>query len=415
MAAVSSTILSSARRRSGVNQQRGSLATLFPVGNDDTSELGSVQLQQMLVLARIGDHDEQKALVRELLLHYDRDGDNSLSAAERAEFQRGAADSRAPVDLMLDAHEQMMRPSVAMQEIAARAEERLHVRSSYCSLFTLLFNLTLYLVILVLQRRPTEAYTVEAAVRGALFTEGTATLSSDGRVKPAISGAADFYRWLDEAVLRPIWVDPACGNSKCEPEEFVGGFMEYGCPADCNTVSAANMTNLTLTFDFRQCSCSRTADTDYLARVRDTHWNLCLRDEPSICAFARTPSAPFGQNLALGSAQSVLSRNITVFDAAWQVRLWVGKLGGTGELEAIADARPAVTVHDTSQLLHSGAHQLLLSAQGCNCSAPACTGSFGEATQALAFGVDNFHADAAAGVRRPRSRTLAAALRLRLC
>ena len=375
-------------------------------------ELDSVRLQQMLAQQQIGTHEEQATLARELLRHYDRDGDDQLDAKEQAEFRREAADGRAPVDLMLDAHEQLIRPSVAMQEIAARAEERLHARSSYCALFVFLFNLVLYLVVLVLQRRPTEAFTVEAAVRGALFTEGTATLASDGRVKPTIGGAADFYRWLDEAVLRPIWVDPACGNSKCEPEEFAAGFMDFGCAADCNTVSAANMTNLTVTFDFRRCGCG--SSSDHLERVRDTHWNLCLRDEPSICAFARTPAAPFGQNLALGSAEQVVSRNITVFDAAWQVRLWVGMLGGTGELETFAEARPAVTVHDTSQLLHSGAHKLLLSAQGCNCSAPACTGSFGEATQALAFGVDNFHADAAAGVRRPRSRTLtAAALRLR--
>ena len=114
--------------------------------------------------------------------------------------------------------------------------------------------------------------------------------------------------------------------------------MSFGCTADCGSVPPWRMTNLSITFDF--ASASSEACGPAYDNVKDTHWNLCLQDDPSICAFEQTSSSPYGQALALPESSATVQYNITVFDAEWQLYMWVGRLENGRLIQTKVRERP---------------------------------------------------------------------------
>ena len=105
------------------------------------------------------------------------------------------------------------------------------------------------------------------------------------------------------------------------------------------------MSNLSIEFDF-----SGAAALGCLGEVRDTHWNLCLAEDGTTCAFAQNRSSPYGARLEPDEDAAVVTQNITVFDAPWQVYVWVGEVDG-GTLEHEEGYLPTVRVYDVSNLV----------------------------------------------------------------
>ena len=307
---------------------------------DDMGDLDAHDLAQMLSIGGVSSA-EQAAVADEIIAEFDKDGNLELDEEEQRAFKNQLRNGIGPVDAMFDANDQIMQPSAVVQALSDRAKERVGRAAAYKMLAAFLLNFILYLVVLVMQRRPSEAFAVEEAVTGALFSASTQTIdSNDGRVAQEMDSTTAFYKWLESSVLRPVFVDPTCGNSICEsPEEFVGGFSTQGCAADCGAADPARMTNLSITIDFSDLAAFG------CLHALSSRWNLCLRTDPSKCAFVQTPASPYGETIVASDETGRYEHNISVFDAPWELHLWVGTQDDpSSPLEELGDYRPAVTV-----------------------------------------------------------------------
>ena len=89
-----------------------------------------------------------------------------MTEEEQLAFKNQLRNGIGPVDAMFDANDQIMQPSVVLQAVQTRARIQVERRKSYSMLFWFLVNFVIYLVVLVLQRRPDAAFAVETAVKG---------------------------------------------------------------------------------------------------------------------------------------------------------------------------------------------------------------------------------------------------------
>ena len=136
---------------------------------ENLGDLDKAHLMQMLAVNGV-QPNEQAVLASKLIDAYDRDGDGELNEQEQVAFKSDVRCGTGPCDIMLDANDQVARPSVVMQDIAARARSRLQRKRSYQGLLCVLLHLAVYIAILVLQRRPSEAFAIEWAMKNALFS-----------------------------------------------------------------------------------------------------------------------------------------------------------------------------------------------------------------------------------------------------
>ena len=107
----------------------------------------------------------------------------------------------------------------AVLKLAQRVKSRQDGRSGYCHLFHFLMILLVYLLMLYMQGSSV-AYKQYFSLQDAI---------NDG--KPI---ETDFYKWLGDKILTPVFVDPPCGDGICENKgndhSQVGRF---GCANDC--------------------------------------------------------------------------------------------------------------------------------------------------------------------------------------
>eukprot|EP00937_MAST-01D_sp_MAST-1D-sp2_P002085 g2085.t1 len=320
----------------------------------------------------------QVELAEQLIAQRGLGPQRQLAPDEREALQRELLDGTAAEDVMLDAQGHLVQPSAIVRDVADQARAAAERGKNYCMLFKFVLNFMLYLVILLMQRRPSSAYAVESAVTGTLFDLETKTINADdGRVALSVPNVPAVYNWLDKSVISAVYRDPICGDGRCEgPIEFPAGFpsvagvTDPGCKADCGTQSSADMSQLTVSFDV-----GTNAVLSRLCYEQDPHslplcecegqdlgvsifWNLCLdvaSEMREVCAFARTPGSPYGgQSLEPVDFKSVsvVNKTVTVFEGAWQLRLWVvAPEASSGRLVAFEYFRPAVTISTNGTVL----------------------------------------------------------------
>eukprot|EP00937_MAST-01D_sp_MAST-1D-sp2_P003230 g3230.t1 len=365
----------------------------------------SAEIEKLLPVS-MTDATQQQVAIAEQIIHKHRLGDDrQLTMAQKERLLEELATAACDDDAMLDARSKLVRPSAVMRDLAARTERAVDRNRNYCMLFKFLFHFVLYLVILLLQRRPDAAYAVESAISGALFNIHTLTVEPhDGRVEISVPDTATVYNWLDKNLLQAVYTDPVCGNGVCDaPLEFPGGFPQprgnYGCDADCGAAPVGDMTTLQVVFDFAgldaaareagkrgwfcfdapahdmsrpgQCRCVITN------RVQ-LYWNLCLHRSQSaahssdICAFPRqqvsTSPVRFvnGKSLPIPAAGGHVEE-LRVFEGDWQVHVWaatqkVDVTTGATVVEHFPYYRPEVRILTNATVLgaaQNGASQAL--------------------------------------------------------
>ena len=106
---------------------------------ENLGDLDAAHLMQMLAISGV-QPNEQLALASRLIETYDQDQDGELNEREQVAFKSDVRCGAGPVDIMLDANDQVARPSVLMQDIAARARSRLERKRSYQGLLFVLLH-----------------------------------------------------------------------------------------------------------------------------------------------------------------------------------------------------------------------------------------------------------------------------------
>eukprot|EP00937_MAST-01D_sp_MAST-1D-sp2_P002245 g2245.t1 len=322
-------------------------------------------LENLLPVSMNGATQQHVTIAEQIIRRHRLGNDRQLNSAQKERLFKELATGACETDAMLDARHKLVRPSAVMRDLAARTEKAVDRNRDYCMLCKFLFNFVLYLVILLLQRRPDSAYAVESAVSGALFNIQTLTREPhDGRVELSVPDTPAVYNWLNENVLKTIYTDPICGNGVCDdPLEFAGGFPKplgiHGCDADCGTAPAGDMTTLRVVFNFsgldaatadaggtrgRFCTDAPTHDMARPGKCRCAqtnplrlYWNLCLHRSQSaghssgICAFPRQQVSANPTRFVNGKSLPIPAaidtnhvEELRVFEGDWQLHMWVG-------------------------------------------------------------------------------------------
>ena len=119
-----------------------------------------------------------------------------------------------------------------------------------------------YLSILFLQRKAEEAYSLTSTLTAAIIP-GAKTMGSKN----------DVLNWID-SVVTTSWVEPQCGDGRCEaPFEFPE-YGRFGCKADCNEInSQMNITKIQI--DLYYNFSHPKGSVSPIDLMNDAKWNLC--------------------------------------------------------------------------------------------------------------------------------------------
>jgi len=142
-------------------------------------------------------------------------------------------------------------------------------KSAYKDLVLFLIYVSFNLSMLYLQRDASAAYSVVSTIQGSGLTpEDTETSSVDS-----------IYEHI-QSIIETFWVDPVCGDDKCEdPFEFAF-YGRFGCKADCGTLGDYDQVTpvqIDLYYDFHHAAGSTPATT----LMQDASWNLCPSEDSS--------------------------------------------------------------------------------------------------------------------------------------
>jgi len=142
-------------------------------------------------------------------------------------------------------------------------------KSAYKDLLLFLIYVSFNLSMLYLQRDASAAYSVVSTIQGSGLTPQDTETST----------VASIYEHI-QTVIDTFWVNPVCGDDKCEdPFEFAF-YGRFGCKADCGTLGdydAVTPIQVDLYFDFHHAQGSTPATTLMQAAT----WNLCPADDSS--------------------------------------------------------------------------------------------------------------------------------------
>eukprot|EP00878_Enallax_costatus_P014604 GHUV01015278.1.p1 GENE.GHUV01015278.1~~GHUV01015278.1.p1 ORF type:complete len:330 (+),score=78.71 GHUV01015278.1:470-1459(+) len=138
----------------------------------------------------------------------------------------------------------------------------------------------LYMLVLYFQASSFKSGEVVATLKQALLPDGTTTtlsFSSDDQV----------LDYIGTRIIKPIWKDPVCGDSKCEvPWEFPA-WGPFGCQADCGLNPNTTRVIVRVSADF-----TGHPSISPKTLMGQVTWNLCLNDTlrtkrglPALCWF----------------------------------------------------------------------------------------------------------------------------------
>ena len=125
---------------------------------------------------------------------------------------------------------------------------------------------TFYLSILFMQRKAEEAYSLTSTLTAAFIPAAT-----------TMGGKNEVLNWID-SVVTTSWVEPQCGDGRCEaPFEFPE-YGRFGCKADCNIISA-NMNITKIQIDLYYNFSHPKGSISPMDLMNDAKWNLCPMEQ----------------------------------------------------------------------------------------------------------------------------------------
>ena len=134
------------------------------------------------------------------------------------------------------------------------------------ALFSFLVFVTFYLSILFMQRKAEEAYSLTSTLTAAFIPAAT-----------TMGGKSEVLNWID-SVVSTSWVEPQCGDGRCEaPFEFPE-YGRFGCKADCNIISA-NMNITKIQIDLYYNFSHPKGSISPMDLMNDAKWNLCPMEQ----------------------------------------------------------------------------------------------------------------------------------------
>ena len=120
----------------------------------------------------------------------------------------------------------------------ALVEARIRRSTAYRRLAgTFLFFLCFF-VVLYLEQHVQRSYEVESSIINAVIeklpTMGQGGFQNTGPGSVGfLSSDADFYEWMDKALISQMFTDSVCGDGVCDSPEEYPGFGRFGCARDC--------------------------------------------------------------------------------------------------------------------------------------------------------------------------------------
>ena len=170
--------------------------------------------------------------------------------------EKDTSHEQKPVDEVDDEDETIFTPindlpktiySDLIKEIHRKITADTKLRDNYLTLFAFMAYITLYSVVLYLQRDPATAFQCETAVKEAVFTQNSGLVNGNNYVN-RISSGEDIYTFLEQSLL-PTFVHNVCGDGVCDAGEKAWyDTAKKGCYFDCGTFS--NLTNISITMEW---------------------------------------------------------------------------------------------------------------------------------------------------------------------
>lgn len=165
---------------------------------------------------------------------------------------------------------------VVLENIYEQVKQSNENRYNYVSLIFFLLYSILYVVIIMLQRRASDAFLVEESLKGSLFSEQTNTIEmSSGEIVQNMDSFAHIIKWFRVQLVDSVYTDPVCGDGVCESPIEYAQWESYGCADDCGWYPAEQLTQVELVLDI---------DVASAEEVVAARYNLCSETH-GVCFF----------------------------------------------------------------------------------------------------------------------------------
>lgn len=161
-----------------------------------------------------------------------------------------------------------------LKELSIRFERQQRRWNSYSQLCGFFFIVVLLLSVLWMQRGAQVGFQVHKTVRMNIV---------DSFQYSRFNSPTEILNWL-ELLADEHWVDPPCGDGKCDqPFEFPS-YSRFGCRADCSALSLVSLDvhplQVDLYFDFLHSTDGSVVSLAPTALLDLASWNVCPVNAP---------------------------------------------------------------------------------------------------------------------------------------
>lgn len=161
-----------------------------------------------------------------------------------------------------------------LKELSIRFERQQRLWNSYSQLCGFFFIVVLLLSVLWMQRGAQVGFQVHKTVRMNIV---------DSFQYSRFNSPTQILRWL-EHLADEHWLDPPCGDGKCDqPFEFPS-YSRFGCRADCSALSLVALDvhplQVDLYFDFLHSTEGTVVSLAPTALLDLASWNVCPVNAP---------------------------------------------------------------------------------------------------------------------------------------
>jgi len=228
----------------------------------------------------------------------------------------------------------------------------------YHKLFIFMIYVTFFLSVVSMQARFTSrSGSMYELIKGNLFDVATQTVDQNGVVLDTMASKEVFYDWLDQKLLKTIFVKAPCGDNICEAPDEYPQFQAaddarqfVGCAADCGRAPTKKVTvhffdawklyyayeEMAYAFEygFRGKSAVAWGATDSKGNVLikpQAAWNLCSVNLKQfgyfeeVCIFdgdVFIQGKPYRTaELEEGSSLYAIPKEVDLFEGEWEVRI----------------------------------------------------------------------------------------------
>ncbi|WIA30648.1 hypothetical protein OEZ86_000722 [Tetradesmus obliquus] len=169
--------------------------------------------------------------------------------------------------------------------------------------------IVLYMLVLYFQASSFKSGEVVATLKAALLPQGTTSTTM------TFSSEDQVLAFLGNQIIRPVWKDPVCGDSRCEaPWEFPA-WGPFGCQADCGLNPNTTKVIVALSADF-----SGHPSISPATLRGQVSWNLCLNDTLR-ARRGMSPLCWFAEDQVFTEVIETQIKAVYLVDGDWYVKL----------------------------------------------------------------------------------------------